>query len=1401
MDKEVKATVKIDADVQAVSDALKQISGDIDAFKNNLGAISNKEDAFDGLLNKIKETEGLINNLVNSGSNSDTQNTFTLGLDKSLDKLVELEKELTTFDMHQFVDKFDEISKSVDGALGDTSIITKEYVDQLKVDYAELGNMLEALADRLSDGQIDAALSKVRGLGQKISDVKNINTIKERDIEEKSIAEEQKKLAEQSERDAMQSLKDTIHNRNVSLEKEVETHEEWVKRLNDIINNMPGDITFSKKTSDEVDALNNKLNDLGSTFEVTLDKLTGGNETIVVFDELNNSIQGTTKQLEDFYNILDYMKGNSFETDKGLSVFSASSVGDGVELINIANDKLKDTASTFEYLKEHIKETGDSFIIFDEGFNNSITVSKETLDKFGNSFTDAKETSIGFKDAVVDIEKDMTTFDMSMSNVVNTIDEAGNSINEAFSDQDIEIISNDTSNLDKIVGSISDKALDIIENIDIISVITGGIKKGWEELNNTFEEVLNTIKDISIDSLVGTFELINDIIKGTVELTEELATKLYGLADEGEALQQKWFSIYNYLGSNGGNELLNYFDEVSERYGIDTDNMLDSVKSVSAVIQNLGVDAEDSMKALTALENFTLDVSAFTGIDINSLSNQLQQTINMGYLGRNSAIVKALNLTDADVEQFKNLNTQLERTEFILQHGEGLRNSYARWLDTSAGKVTMFKQAISSLQGNMQRLGVGIFAKVAPYITAVIRLINTLVVKINSLLGISVDSATANNAQAFSGFSKSINNTASDMDKLTDNTKKNADATKNNADAAKKAADDYKKAERSLLSFDDVIQLNDNSDDNTFSDDDIGSVSDFGDELADVGDELGDIELGALGLSDIFDAWQLDDWNKGLDEFGERIKTIGEELSNGQFYAAGMHIAELVTDILNDIPWDKIQDLFKDIGEGVARFLNGIFDDRTLFETIGSTIANAINTLVLLIHEFVTNLHWDQIGADIAASWKSFWDTFDSTTMGDTLGGVVKGIFDTFSTFVSDMWSTDENGLNGFNIAGIKIADVINNFFSNFSEEDVKNAADSIIDFIDGVFETLDSFISTLDTTDILNKVTTFLTELFTKIGDNAESWGATIGKFVDLVIGLIRTVIDTYDTTDLRSSIQTFILNSKIGELIGELLRVKLRLWWESICLSAPALLIGGISGILAIVNDKAISKWLDTVKELMTGNIGGIVMDVNSWFASLFGIDLPHEIDLFKESVIETVTNMYNTAAQFIHDIPENFASGMDIITGLLNDGANKVSEFFAPVFDWLTEKIDWIKEKIAGVKSSFSDFTSNISLSNIGSSIKNIFVPKLASGGIVERAQLALVGEAGREAVVPLENNTGWMDTMASKINDKLNVNSNNSNIRNININVPNKTIYTRSELLELGRVVSDSLQLYGVTVSMS
>src|SRR5690606_489704 len=43
----------------------------------------------------------------------------------------------------------------------------------------------------------------------------------------------------------------------------------------------------------------------------------------------------------------------------------------------------------------------------------------------------------------------------------------------------------------------------------------------------------------------------------------------------------------------------------------------------------------------------------------------------------------------------------------------------------------------------------------------------------------------------------------------------------------------------------------------------------------------------------------------------------------------------------------------------------------------------------------------------------------------------------------------------------------------------------------------------------------------------------------------------------------------------------------------------------------------------------------------------------------------------------------------------------------------------------------------------------IPKLARGGIIDQPTLAMVGEAGKEAVMPLENNTGWINNLAGQI----------------------------------------------------
>ena len=49
------------------------------------------------------------------------------------------------------------------------------------------------------------------------------------------------------------------------------------------------------------------------------------------------------------------------------------------------------------------------------------------------------------------------------------------------------------------------------------------------------------------------------------------------------------------------------------------------------------------------------------------------------------------------------------------------------------------------------------------------------------------------------------------------------------------------------------------------------------------------------------------------------------------------------------------------------------------------------------------------------------------------------------------------------------------------------------------------------------------------------------------------------------------------------------------------------------------------------------------------------------------------------------------------------------------------------------------------------QEISLPRLARGGIVDSPTIAQIGEDGREAVIPLEKNTGWINEIAKKIND--------------------------------------------------
>ena len=59
-----------------------------------------------------------------------------------------------------------------------------------------------------------------------------------------------------------------------------------------------------------------------------------------------------------------------------------------------------------------------------------------------------------------------------------------------------------------------------------------------------------------------------------------------------------------------------------------------------------------------------------------------------------------------------------------------------------------------------------------------------------------------------------------------------------------------------------------------------------------------------------------------------------------------------------------------------------------------------------------------------------------------------------------------------------------------------------------------------------------------------------------------------------------------------------------------------------------------------------------------------------------------------------------------------------------------------------------------------VKEVHFTRLARGGVVSKPTLAEIGEAGAEAVVPLENNRQWIRSVAAAMADEVGGTTNNS-----------------------------------------
>ena len=162
-------------------------------------------------------------------------------------------------------------------------------------------------------------------------------------------------------------------------------------------------------------------------------------------------------------------------------------------------------------------------------------------------------------------------------------------------------------------------------------------------------------------------------------------------------------------------------------------------------------------------------------------------------------------------------------------------------------------------------------------------------------------------------------------------------------------------------------------------------------------------------------------WAKGMAEglneiinpetFSEIGRTIGEGLNTAlafldefaytfDFKNLGKSIETGLNTLMETVDWKTAYSAADGWGTGLAEFLNSLITP-TLFDNIGTTVANTLNTALHFLDSFGTTFNWANFGTSLATGVNSFLDDFDWTLLGKSTNTWVNGVFTSIQEFLS----------------------------------------------------------------------------------------------------------------------------------------------------------------------------------------------------------------------------------------------------------------------------------------------------------------------------------------------------------------------------------------------------------------
>lgn len=388
-------------------------------------------------------------------------------------------------------------------------------------------------------------------------------------------------------------------------------------------------------------------------------------------------------------------------------------------------------------------------------------------------------------------------------------------------------------------------------------------------------------------------------------------------------------------------------------------------------------------------------------------------------------------------------------------------------------------------------------------------------------------------------------------------------------------------------------------------------------------------------------------------------------------------------------------------------------------------------------------------------------------------------------------WGFDEEpDISGVVSAAEKVKAIINNIV-----DFIKENKEIIISVISGLVATILSYFVITNWASIMTTIGTvvgYIKLIPTALGVaflNLTSPAALVAIGIGLVVGAIVYLWQTSES--FRNSVMT---------IINGIMDILKRLWNEILSplfsfladvfvtiLKPIAEFIGTVvCDVVEAVFKVLESLWINILEpianfliDIFAEALQGVIEIWEAWkpvidlifdgIKWLWDNMLKPFVNFVAGSLIKSFEQLGPAVRETLGIVKNMFSGLIDFVVGVFTGDWSRAWEGVKKIFGSIFEGIGKLaKRPINGIINIVNTLIRGLNKIHLpdwvpvigGKGINLPEIPKLAKGGIVDSATLAVVGEAGKEAVMPLENNTGWITQLAEKVASRLPQNSTNN-----------------------------------------